>query len=73
VLESWGWSNTVVWLPTLFAVVLVLRHEGVYGVVTHYESLGSLCGSLFLAIRVGREVRDKKPPPRRPRQPGRDK
>jgi hypothetical protein len=70
VLESRRYSNAVVWLPTLFAVVLVIRHDGLYGVVTHYESLASLCGSLFLTIRFGRKWRGAKPPQRKP---GRDK
>lgn len=61
ILASRRWSNAVVWLPTLFAVFLVIARDGVYGVVANFENLASLCGSLFLAIRLGQKWRGVKP------------
>ncbi len=65
-LASRRWSNAAVWGPTLCAVVMVIRRDGLYGVVANYESLASLCGSLFLAIRFGRKWRGVKPPQHKP-------
>jgi heme exporter protein D len=65
VLASRRWSNAVVWLPTLIAAVIVIRRGGLYDVVVNFESLASLCGSLFLAIRLGRKRRRVKLPERK--------
>lgn len=68
VLASRPWSNAVVWLPTICAVTMVIRREGFYGVVVHFESLAALGGFLTLVIHASRRWRGVKPPKREPRR-----
>jgi len=68
VLVSRSYSKMVVWLPSLIAVMMVIRRESLYGVVVHFESLASLTGALSLTIHVGRKRRGVKPPKRVPRR-----
>jgi hypothetical protein len=68
VLASRSRSSTIVWSPTLIAIVMVIRREGAYGVVVHFESLASLSGALTLAIHAGRKWRGVKPPEHKPRR-----
>jgi len=66
ILRSRTLSNLTAWLPTLAAIQLVFRRDGVYGLVTDAENLIALGGVLHGAIRAGRWWRGVKPPKRKP-------
>ena len=61
ILKSRTLSNLFVLAPTWAAAYLVLRHEGTLGVVKEAESIGTIGGTLYGLVRVGRWWRDVKP------------
>jgi hypothetical protein len=62
VLRSRTRSNLFVLIPTSAAAYMILRHDGTIGLLTAFESIGTIGGLLYSAIRVGRWWRDVKPP-----------
>jgi hypothetical protein len=62
VMKSRLLSNTAVLIPTWMAVLLVWRHEGLFGVLDHCEGVISIGGCLYALIHAGRRYRDVKPP-----------
>lgn len=61
ILRSRTLSNLSVLVPTTAAGCLVLRHEGVLGVVTSAESILAIAAALYGLIRTGRWWRNVKP------------
>jgi hypothetical protein len=61
VLGSRTLSNLTVWIPFLVAVLPVVHHDGMYGLIANAENLTALWGGLYAAIRVGRWYRRVKP------------
>src|ERR1700733_5846712 len=62
VLKSRTRSNLFVLVPTWAAAYLVLRHEGVLGVVKAAEGISAIGGTLYALVRAGRWYRKVKPP-----------
>jgi hypothetical protein len=69
VLRSRILSNLVVGIPLLAAVLAVVRHDGLYGLVANAENLTALVGGAYGTIRLGRWWRGVKPPKHQPRRP----
>ena len=59
-------SNLFVWLPVLAVALVVVHHEGFYGLVTNVDNLAETCGGFYGVIRVGRWYRKVKPPEPKP-------
>jgi hypothetical protein len=70
VLGSRTLSNLTVWIPVLAAMLVIVRHDRLYGLITNASNLIELWGGLYAAIRVGRWYRRMKPKrkPRRARE-----
>jgi hypothetical protein len=70
VLGSRALSNLTIWIPVLAAVLAVVHHNGLYGLITNASNLIELWGGLYAAVRVGRWYRRVKPKrnPRRARE-----
>ena len=68
VLRSHTLSNLAIWVPVLLAVLAIVRHDGLYGLVTYDINLMELGGGIYGAIRFGRHRRGVKPLKRRPGQ-----
>jgi hypothetical protein len=64
VLRSRGLSTVVVWVPTLGVAVVIVRHDGLYGLVTNDTNLSAMVTFIYAAIRVGRWRRRVTPKPR---------
>ena len=64
-LASWRGSRLAMLTPVTVAVVLILSHEGFYGLVTNAENLGVIAAAPYAAIRGLRKYRQISTP-RRP-------
>lgn len=69
ILRSRTLSNLCVIIPTTAASSLVLRHEGMLGVITSAESFAAITATLYAVIRTGRWWRNVKPPEPKARRP----
>lgn len=67
VLRSRVLSNLAVLIPTTGMALFIFLHEGTLGVMKAMESIGMTGGLLYGLVRVGRKLRDVKPPDPRPR------
>jgi hypothetical protein len=65
VLRSRSMSNLAIWIPVLLAVLAIVRHEGLYGLITYDLNLIELGGGAYGAIRYGRCRRGVKPTKRK--------
>jgi hypothetical protein len=70
VLKSRTLSNLFIWIPVLAAMLAVVHHDGLYGLIANAENLTALWGVPFAAIRVGRRCRRVKP--ERKRRPAKE-
>ena len=68
VLRSRALSNLVVWTPFVTALLAVIRHDRLYGLVANADNLIELWGGAYAVIRVGRWWRGVKPPKHKPRR-----
>jgi hypothetical protein len=68
VLRSCTLSNLAIWVPVLLTALAIVRHDGLYGLVTYDINLIELGGGIYGAIRFGRHRRGVKPPKRNPGQ-----
>jgi hypothetical protein len=67
VLKSRTLSNLFVWVPVLVAMLAIVHHERLYGLIANADNLTALWGVPYAAIKVGRRCRRVKPG-RKPRR-----
>ena len=67
-LRSRNMSNLTVWIPVFLAMLAIVRHNGLYGLITYDLNLIELGGGIYGAIRYGRRRRGVKPTKRKPGQ-----
>jgi hypothetical protein len=68
VLRSRSMSDLAVWIPVLLAMLAIVRHDGLYGLITYDLNLIELGACIYGAIRFGRRRRGVKPARRKPGQ-----